>query len=294
MNTLLQISQILGLLAFIALLWLMVRAFKNNIIWGFAILLLSPVSAIVFGIKYWNNEKIPFLAYMTTFVMAVGLGLYVFTAWGGWDVARTALRVQLGIQSQTLNAEDAFEFMNANLDFIEKASLNAQEQKKVALIRQFLNQHGADMTHEDSEILHGKVVDLMEDENLNAAQRGELELMRRQLAQNKPGTPDRQAATRTSETTREDTTPRLISKRPSTKKAQYLMDYMEIEASEARNYVGNTFKVTRRNSREQEVRLIGVSPGRLRFEQRVPGGTLAYEYRIRDIEKLKLLARITD
>jgi hypothetical protein len=72
------------------------------------------------------------------------------------------------------------------------------------------------------------------------------------------------------------------------------MDYMEIEASEARNYVGNTFKVTRRNSREQEVRLIGVSPGRLRFEQRVLGGTLAYEYRIRDIEKLKLLARVTD
>ncbi|MEA2093284.1 MAG: hypothetical protein U9P11_01825, partial [Pseudomonadota bacterium] len=157
-----------------------------------------------------------------------------------------------------------------------------------------LNQHGADMSHEDKEILHGKVVELMGNENQNEAQRRDLELMRRQLAQNKPGIPDKQAATRTSDTTQEDATPRLTSKRPSTKKVQYRMDYMEIEVSKASNYVGNTFKVTRRNSREQEVRLIGVSPGRLRFEQRMPGGTLAYEYRIRDIEKLKLLARVTD
>ena len=80
--------------------------------------------------------------------------------------------------------------------------------------------------------------------------------------------------------------------RPSTTRTHYRVDYQEIDVANAKDYVGSSFKVTRKNSGERECKLIGASPGKLLFEQRGGGGTFTFEYQHRDIEKLKLLARI--
>jgi hypothetical protein len=52
------------------------------------------------------------------------------------------------------------------------------------------------------------------------------------------------------------------------------------------------FKVTRRDGIEKQYRLIGTSPGALRFERRIPGGKYSFEYKHQDIEQLRILAQV--
>lgn len=127
------ITQLLSLTATVALIWLVVRAFRKHPGWGFAVLLLSPISATVFGLKYWETEKKPFLAYIASFCLAVSTGMYLFISWGGADVIRSAHTVHQGIQSQNLEAGDAAGFMKANLNFIENANAGQMKQEDPAL-----------------------------------------------------------------------------------------------------------------------------------------------------------------
>jgi hypothetical protein len=278
-----------GLISVVALVWLIIRAFRKHTLWGIAVLLLSPFSALFFGFKYWQDEKKPFLAYITSFGTATGLALYVFTAWGGWEVARMALKVHRGIQAEQLSQQDAYDFMHANLQFIENASPDEHDRRKVEAIRRFLDQHESNLSDPDREKLHADVVALMDSQDLGTAQHRKLENMRKQLTVKQvDNTPQK---TQTPAAAPEDTR-RTLSRRPSKTKVNYRADYHEIEISEAGKYVGKSFKVTRRNSEERQCRLIGSSPGKLLFEQRGRGGTFTFEYRHRDIEKLKLFASI--
>ena len=171
MTTLLHISQICALVALVTLLWLVVRAFRKHFLWGFAVLLLSPFSAVFFGIKHWKDAKQPFLAYLTSFGAAFGIGLYVFTAWGGWELARTAFTVHQGIKTQTLTERDAYAFMHANLQFIENASPDEYDRRKIDMIRTFISQHGQGMTDTGRKILRDDVTEFMQDDNLNKQQK---------------------------------------------------------------------------------------------------------------------------
>ena len=126
MNMLPVITQIAVISTLVAFLWLTVRAFMKTTGWGLAVMLLSPFSAAFFGIKYWSDEKKPFLVYMTSLVTAITLALYLFTTWGGWELVRAAHLVNKGIQSRMLTAQDAENFMKASLSFTEKSGLDIQ------------------------------------------------------------------------------------------------------------------------------------------------------------------------
>ena len=292
MDMLLQLSQVFALIALVSLLWLIVRAFKKHALWGFAVLLFSPVSAACFGIRYWREEREPFLAYLGSLVVAISLGLTVFTAWGGWELARTALRVHEGIQTRTLSERDAYNFMYANLEFIDKAGLDEQERRKLDVIRRFINEYEPGMTDAQRRQLHDEIAAILDAGGIDETRRRELDYLSRQLTRARlpetTGTPP----TVTAAAPPAKTVRRSLSKRPSVIKTQYRTDYQVIPVSEARNYVGKSVKVTRRNSGEQDCKLIGATAHSLRFEQRGGGGTFVFEYHKRDIEELKLLARV--
>jgi hypothetical protein len=92
MNIITQVALLAGLIAFVSLLWLVGRAFGKHLLWGLAVLFLSPLASTAFGIRYWREEKGPFLVHVTTLVVAVTLGLYEFAAGDGWTELRAALR----------------------------------------------------------------------------------------------------------------------------------------------------------------------------------------------------------
>ncbi|MGB5438738.1 MAG: hypothetical protein WBN90_03690 [Gammaproteobacteria bacterium] len=101
METLPLITIIFSLTSFAALIWLIVRAFKTKLLWGFAVLLLSPVSAILFGVKYWEHQKKPFLLYISTFTATFALSIYLFAVIVDTEKLRLSNALQPGMQQNT-------------------------------------------------------------------------------------------------------------------------------------------------------------------------------------------------
>ncbi len=269
METLNLLASLLGLVALIALIWLLVRAFKRNILWGLAVLLLSPITAIIYGILYWRDDKKPFLAYITSFTAAVGLSLYVFTAWGGWEVVRTGLAVNQGIHDKNLTQQQALAYMNSGIDFIENSNPGEEDMNKLELMRRFINQNEANMSDADRQKLQNEILDLMEKEDLSAQDREALDKMRTQIGSTVTGST-------------------AIPKTRAARPVKSRLVYVPIKLSEASDYIGQVVKVTRKDSTEQQVLLTRVSPAGMHFERRKYGGTFSFSYRSKDIEALKV------
>jgi hypothetical protein len=140
MDNLRLLTQISGLLTLLALLWLTIRAFRKHPVWGFLVLLLSPVGAAVFGIKHWSDEKKPFVSYITTFSFSVIFAASLFTSWGGWELLQAYKRVQDGMQNNSLSREDATAFIHTSLSFSERAGLDPEDQQQYNAMRRHLAQ----------------------------------------------------------------------------------------------------------------------------------------------------------
>jgi hypothetical protein len=124
MNILAQIALLAGLIAGISLIWLVGRAFSKHAAWGLGVLFLSPFAAVMFGIRYWRDEKKPFLVYVTTFTIAMTLGLYTFTVKGGWDVVLTALRTQQHIDLQVSGGDGKPSFVHTSLNSVAETPVH--------------------------------------------------------------------------------------------------------------------------------------------------------------------------
>ena len=107
MNHLYMITQLLAVFSVLSFSWLTLRAFGKHAGWGVGVLLLSPVSAALFGMKYWDSVKKPFLLYLVSTCTTVGLAFYLFSAWGGWELLRANTRIQQGMETQRLSRFDA-------------------------------------------------------------------------------------------------------------------------------------------------------------------------------------------
>ena len=242
MTVLPLITQIAAILSVAALIWLTVRAFRKNLVWGLAVLLLSPLSATIFGVRYWDKEKPAFLTYLATFMTATALALYLFTTWGGWELIKATSIVNRGIQSRLLTAQEAEYFMKANLSFTEKSGLNFQDERKLEQVRNKLA-------------------------SIEAAK----------------------AAAATAEVEQLDSG--SAYSKAKEKKLRYRLVYVPIDVADAKNYVGSTVKVTRKNVAEKEYRLIGSSGRKLEFTQRAGRGSYSFHYHTRDIEKIRVLTK---
>lgn len=250
MHTLLLISQILGLVSLVAFIWLVVLAFKRRVWWGVGVLLLSPITATIFALKYWDEVKKPFLAYIVTLFASMGAAIYVFTAWGGWEMVKTAYHVQQGIENKTLTEEEAKKFMKSGLDFMEKASKSNEDRQEVAEMR--------------------KVLEKAESGSTEKEKRDERSSLENTLAriQERAAKPETQGQTDTG------------SEGPRSK---------EISFDQAKDYIGASVILTGKSGLEQEGILIAVSGNMLRLEKRMSGGKISFEMSKRHIESLRVL-----
>jgi hypothetical protein len=132
MNTLSLIALLTGFTAFLTYIWLVSRAFHTHTGWGMAVLLLSPFSAVVFGIKHWRADKAPFLAYMTTSIAAIALWLYLFSSWGGWELLHASQQVKEGITTNTLTERDTQSLISVSQSFDEQSGLDMQSSRLLA------------------------------------------------------------------------------------------------------------------------------------------------------------------
>jgi len=131
-------AQASAIVTLIALFWLAVRAFGKHAGWGFSVLLFSPLGAAAFGHRYWKEVRKPLMVYAAAFLVTMILALYMFSAWGGWDLIRTGIRVQQGMRVNMLATRDASNFLKANLAFASKSGLDIRNMQAAEFARKQL------------------------------------------------------------------------------------------------------------------------------------------------------------
>ncbi len=258
MDKLPLLTQLSGVMTLLALLWLSVHAFRKHAIWGFLVLLLSPIGASIFGIRHWASEKKPFLAYITSFTISLALAACLFSSWGGWEMLQAYSRVQQGMQTRNLTREDATAFIHTSLNFSERSGLPAEEQRQFIAVRKQLAQ-------------------LEEAEQIAAEQAAAAQKAAEEAA--------------AANSAREALSLASISKKALPEQEHYRLEYQTIPVTDAKNYVGYTVKVIRKGVQEKEYRLTGAAGNRLQFAQRNSSGTYSFSYNTRDIERLRVLTR---
>lgn len=272
MHALNAIAQLLSLVSLAALIWLVVLAFRKDILWGFAVLFLSPITATIYAIKHWSEAKKPFLLFITTLVSSIAIALYVFTAWGGWKLIPAAYEIEKGIQRKTLTEEQAITFLRNNLDFIENASTSEVDRQKVAAMRKVLERAESGFTKEEKREISQELSKLLRRSDLSTRDHRELEQIYRGAV---AWLPEKPAALSTP-----DPAPDLGSQGPR---------YKAIPVAEARDYIGASVILIGRNDLKRKGKLIGVSGNTLRFERRLRWGRVSYDVRADDVKSLKVL-----
>jgi len=247
MNDLTLVTQLALPIAIASFIWLVVRAFRNNYGWGIVVLFFSPISAVVYGIKYWKTDKLPFLAYTMTSVSAIALCLHLFSAWGGWELLRVSQQVQQGIESHTLTETDMQALVTISQIFDEHSGLDMQSSNLLQLARR------------------------------------ELDLQAERLAVDE--------ATRAVAAKQESLDFENIARKVKPEQERYRLAYETIKVADARNYVGSTVKVTRKNVVEREYRLVKALENQLEFVQRAGSGSYTFRFRNNDIEKIRVLTK---
>lgn len=80
----------------VAFVWMVVVAFRRHIGWGFAVFLLSPLSAFIFTIMYWREAKYPFLIFVVSAGLLATYTKKIVTEMGGGDLYTLSQQVGQG------------------------------------------------------------------------------------------------------------------------------------------------------------------------------------------------------
>ena len=244
-------TQIVAGISLLALLWLSARAFKQNMAWGLGVLFLSPIGATLFGLWYWDRERVPYIAYLTSFSATIILMVALFDAWGGWKLVEVRSSTKQALQAGTLTRGDVEAFNKASLTFTRRSGIYYEDE---SLHRRIKREFDRKAEHEE----------------INARARAMAE---------------QDAADQ--EYTLQD----LYYRQPRKPKERYRLVYKQISVADAHKYIGSTVKVTRKNVQEKEYRLTGATRGSLQFMQKNGKGSFSFAFRKKDIEKIRVLTK---
>ena len=251
-ETLTFLTQIMACVTVLALLWLTARAFRKNPAWGLGVLLFSPLVAVAFAISHWHREKLPFLGYMATFATTAILLVMLFGAWGGWELVEASRQARQALKTDNLTQGDADAFKKASLSFARKSGIPYQNDGLILRMQRELERYAE----------HAQI-----DAHVRAMEEQEAE-------EEEPVY------------TLED-----LYRRTPKEKERYRLSYKDIRIADARNYIGATVKVTRKNVLEKEYRLAGVTGDSLKFAQKNRSGSFSFAFKKRDIEKIRVLIK---
>lgn len=70
---------LLGLVGLVSFIWVVVLAFKENVLWGLGCLFV-PLIIIVFGIVYWQKAKKPFMVYVICSIILAAMYVKIIYA----------------------------------------------------------------------------------------------------------------------------------------------------------------------------------------------------------------------
>jgi hypothetical protein len=96
MNMYVALFLLTWVISLIGYLWLAIVAFKRSVLWGVLVLLLSPITAIVYSLLNWFEARKAFIVYMVAFVVCAGIGVYMYGVVGVGNMQEIATRLHSG------------------------------------------------------------------------------------------------------------------------------------------------------------------------------------------------------
>jgi len=127
---------LLGLVTLVGYIWLVVVAFKRSVGWGIGVLLLSPISAIVFAVKYWQESKKPFLVFIGSMSASIAMMFAMVAFLGGFAVMSMADKMSEG----EVGTAEVAALMEQQLDRIEESgNLNEEERAQLQQMKQMVS-----------------------------------------------------------------------------------------------------------------------------------------------------------
>jgi hypothetical protein len=282
------VAQLLFLISLVAFIWLLVVAFKRSVLWGLAVLLLSPITAIIYALKFWDESKKPFGVYASTFVAGFLTFAYVFTSWGGMAVMDAAMDFDQG-DGKTLNEAAAFEFANASLDFIENA--DESQSQDVAAMRDFIQAMEAGEPDQAACGMYREMLGREQTDEAEALIRRNMEEMGCAADQARP----EEKVAEPTNTTEQPQVAQGTETKPwlpvEPERVRYEQVFKPVDVARAAEYVGTPVLVTR-HGKQQECMLVQVDGRKLVFEQRIGSGTMTFSYHESDISALEALTTV--
>lgn len=232
---------LIGLVCTVAFIWLVVVAFKHSTVWGVLVLLFSPITAIVFAVKNWEESKKPFLAYIGSSVAGFAV-VVMFIISLGAPMVQMAHQMSEGEVSQ----QEAAAFMEQHIDRMDDAGLlDDADRDELARMKGMLHEMQQDEAPapEPAPLTAALAT-------ADALDRSRTPAGAAAAVVADPVGPTSRAATRASRT--RDVIPLW----------------------EVGSYVGEKLRVVRNNGTQIEGRLGGETDDALRFERRISAGTI--------------------
>ena len=286
---------VLSIASLVSMVILVISAFKRSILWGIVVSLLSPIAAIVYGIKYFNEVKKPFLVYLGTTISSLVFMGYLFMQMGGMEAINVASKINDG----TLTEQDAAKFMVSTMEGVESMT----GQGKDEMIQQM--QQDPNVTPEQIEqtkqlfksiegLASGEIESLEDIQQPMSTQAVDIELKKAEedLQQAIAKLKQDLAAVKVTKTQVPRETEKNKSQLPpmatyQMKKEEKLVN-RKIRTDQAKNYIGQTMTVTMQAGNQRTGRLTKIDGGQLWFEHKAFAGTLTYKLLANDIESIEI------
>jgi len=264
---------VVSIVSLVGFVWLCVLAFKEHIGWGLAVFFLSPIAAIVFAIKHWEDSKKPFLIYAGSTVMFFVLAIAAFSTMGGFQMMDMAHRMS---QGEEISDAEAAEFMQAQIERMENSGmLSAEDEAELRKMK---------------EMISG--------------------MQQQAPANTKPGTttvavnPPSSGATEYAPSSRSTSTPTprsstLPPRRTSRGESTTTLPsgelvppgYKRVSVSDANRYVGRTIRVVGKDGIQTKGKLADVDSRYLLVERYLSSGTISFELDTKEVDSLLVAYR---
>jgi hypothetical protein len=229
------------------------------------VLFLSPIAAVIFAIKNWQESKKPFLVYAASTTLSVVLFVYSFSALGGFAMLGMANRMANG----EISEEEAAQFMQEQMERMENSGmLSAEEEAELRQMQKLFQ-------------------DMQEEQGVKTAQEPTITI----------GGP----SPTTAPTTR--SRPTVASARPKpeypvreTKPTSGTFElappgFKRVTVSEAVGYVGRRVRVVDAEGVEHRGTLAEADAGALVVERYLRAGTISYEVRTSGVDSILVAYR---
>ena len=303
---------IISIISLVAFGFLLVSSFKRSVLWGLAVLLL-PFTTLFYGIKYWQEVKKPFLAYVGANTLSLAAVGFMFVQMGGMQAIEMAGKINDGIMTE----QDAAQFMMAAMDGVEQMGAGGKQEmlaqmaadpningQDVAQFEQMLNQIEKVATGEEQSFVEGNMqaqgellqlamaadTDQAESTEGIEAKIAEMEAKMAMMMSAGASEPEAEESSSAGDlgypmpdyVESPFQTQAYATPAPAKKKTG------AISVSDARHYVGNIISVTTREGVTRRATLVDVHPESLEFQRRAYGGAITFKVYNHQIDVLAL------